>query len=60
MVILEGSMDAILGEEVITVSAGQTVLAPPGVKHGFVNNSGASARVMAIFPTANMERTLVD
>lgn len=60
MVILEGEMDAILGDEVITVAEGQTVLAPPGVRHGFVNRSGAPARVLAIFPTANMERTLVD
>ena len=60
MVILEGEMDAILGDEVITVGVGQTVLAPLGIRHGFVNRSGAPARVLAIFPTANMERTLVD
>ncbi len=60
MVILEGELEAILGDEVVTVREGQTVLAPPGVKHGFVNRSDANARVMAIFPTAHMERTLVD
>ncbi len=60
MVILEGEMDAILGDEVITVRVGHTVLAPPGIRHGFVNRSGAEARVLAIFPTAHMERTLVD
>lgn len=60
MVILEGEMDAVLGDDVITVREGQTVLAPPGVRHGFINRSGAAARVLAIFPTAHMERTLVD
>ena len=60
MVILEGELEAVLGDSVTTVSAGQTVLAPAGVKHGFVNRSGASARLMAIFPTANMERIPVD
>lgn len=60
MVILEGEMDAILGDEAVRVGVGQTVLAPPGVRHGFVNRSGSAARVLAIFPTANMERTLVD
>ncbi len=60
MVIVEGQLDAVLGDETIPVTAGQTVLAPAGVRHGFVNRSGAPARVMAIFPTANMERTLVD
>ena len=60
MVILEGELDAVLGDDVVSVKAGQTVLAPPGVKHGFVNRSGAPARLMAIFPTATIERTLVD
>jgi quercetin dioxygenase-like cupin family protein len=60
MVILEGELDAVLGDESITVKAGQTVLAPAGVKHGFVNRSGAEARLMAIFPTARIERTLVE
>ena len=60
MVILDGELEAVLGDEVVTVKEGQTVLAPPGVKHGFVNRSGASARIMAIFPTSKMERTLVD
>ena len=60
MVIVEGQLDAVLGDDVIPVSAGQTVLAPAGMRHGFVNRSGAQARLMAIFPTAKMERTPVD
>lgn len=60
MVILEGELEAVLGEDTIKVSAGQTVLAPAGVKHGFTNRSDSPARVMAIFPTARIERTLVD
>lgn len=60
MVILEGELDAVLGEDVIPVKEGQTVLAPAGVRHGFINRSDSAARVLAIFPTANMERTLVD
>ncbi len=60
MVILEGDLDAILGDEIVAVTSGQTVFAPAGVKHGFVNRSGSPARVMAIFPTGKVERTLVD
>ena len=60
MVILEGELDAVLGDEVITVKEGQTVLAPAGVRHGFTNRSGASARLMAIHPTARIELTFVD
>ncbi len=60
MVILEGELEAVLGDEIVTVTAGQTILAPSGVRHGFVNRSAGPARLMAIFPTARMERTLVD
>ena len=60
MVILEGELEAILGDDVIIVTEGQTVLAPAGVKHGFTNRSGSPARVMAIFPTAKIEKTFVD
>ena len=60
MVILEGELEAVLGDQVVTVAAGQTVLAPAGVRHGFTNRSGSRARIMAIFPTARMERTLVE
>jgi quercetin dioxygenase-like cupin family protein len=60
MVILEGKLEAILGDEVVNVTAGQTVLAPAGVKHGFVNRSKSRARLMAIFPTSKVERIPVD
>jgi len=60
MVILEGEAVAWLGDDTITVTKGQTVLAPAGVKHGFTNKSGKPVRIMAIFPTGKVERTLVE
>ena len=57
MVILEGEAVAWLGDDEVVVRKGQTVLAPAGVKHGFVNRSGKPARIMAIFPTGTVERT---
>jgi len=39
MVIVEGTLEAVLGDEVVTLGPGYTVLAPAGVKHGFVNRS---------------------
>ena len=57
MVIVEGSLEAILGDQVvITLGEGDTVLAPAGVKHGFENRSGATARLLAIFPKTQFER----
>ena len=60
MIIVDGELEAVLGDDVVTVSSGQTVLAPAGVKHGFVNRSSSSARVMGVFPTGKVERTFVD
>jgi len=39
MVIVEGTLEAVLGDEMVTLGPGDTVLAPAGVKHGFVNHS---------------------
>ena len=60
MVVIEGELDAILGDEVIKVSEGETVLAPKGIRHALINNSNNNARVIAIFPTSKMEKTSVD
>ncbi len=56
MVIVEGSLEAILGDQVVTLGEGDTVLAPAGVKYGFENRSGATARLLAIFPKTQFER----
>ena len=60
MVILEGELEAILGDDRFPVSAGQTVIAPPTVKHGFVNTSNSPARLFGIHPTANVITTVVE
>ena len=56
MVIVEGELEAVLGDEVVTLGPGDTVLAPAGVKHGFVNRSGANAALLASFPKTSFER----
>ena len=58
MIVLEGTLDAILGKERTTVVAGQTVLAPAGAVHGFVNRYDEPARVLFVFPTNEIEFTL--
>ena len=60
MVIVEGSLEAILGDEVVTLGPGDTVLAPAGVKHGFVNRSLQPAKLMAAFPKTSFQRVMVD
>ena len=56
MVIMEGELEAVLGDEVVTLGPGDTVLAPAGVKHGFVNRSGAKAVLLASFPKTSFQR----
>ena len=51
ILIAEGELEAYIGDETRMVSAGQFVLAPPGVKHGFSNKSGKPALIYGIHPT---------
>ena len=44
--VLEGSVDAEIGETTATLHAGDTVLAPSGVAHGITNRSSANASVL--------------
>ena len=60
MVILEGELEAILGDERFTVRVGNTLVAPPTVKHGFVNRSNRPARLFGIHPTANVTTIVVE
>ena len=60
MVIVEGELEAVLGDEVVTLGPGDTVLAPAGVKHGFVNRSAEKAALLALFPQTEFQRLLVE
>ena len=51
MVVLEGTLDVVVGRERMTIGPGHTVLAPAGTTHGFVNRSDEPARILFIFPT---------
>ncbi len=55
IVVIEGTLDAILGRERVTVGPGDTILAPAGAIHGFVNRYEAPARIMFIYPIHDPE-----
>ncbi len=57
---MEGQLEAGADYEVVTLGQGDTVLAPAGVKHGFVNRSGAKATLLAAFPKSSFQRVAVD
>ena len=54
MFLCQGEGLAILGDETFPVKAPATVLSPPGVKHGFINNSSAPMVVSGNFPTLDV------
>ena len=58
MIILEGSLDLLLGDQRMTIGPGHTVLAPAGTTHGFVNRYQEPARLLYVFPTHEVERVL--
>src|SRR5262249_17738238 len=59
MIILEGTLDVVLGDQRMTVGPGHVVLAPAGMVHGFLNRTPEPARLLFIFPTQQVERVLV-
>lgn len=44
--VLEGELEFLVGDRVVTATAGSFVLSPPGVVHGFRNASGRPARIL--------------
>ncbi len=60
ILLLDGSVEMVVGDESRTASPGDTLLAPPETPHRLVNNSGADARMYTIFPTDNPTTNYVD
>ncbi len=59
IIVLEGKLDAILGRERVPVGPGDTVLAPAGSAHGFLNRYEEPSRLLFIFPTHQVEQVEV-
>ena len=60
VMVMEGSIQMTVGDEIRTVRSGYTLLAPPGVPHKLVNNTWVAARLLAIYPTSDPETTYLD
>lgn len=50
-----GELDFLLGETVSTLRAGDFVRVPPGVRHGYVNRSGAEVELLVSFHPGGFE-----
>jgi quercetin dioxygenase-like cupin family protein len=56
--ILEGELTFILGDEEVAAPAGTFVLIPPGVEHGFRNDSDEVVRILNIHAPAGFDRRI--
>src|SRR5918911_3803342 len=60
IMLLEGSIQMIIGEERRTVRSGNTLLAPPGVPYKLVNNTWVPARMLMIYPADRLEARFLE
>lgn len=57
---LEGSIQMIVGDEVRTVRSGSTLLAPPGTPYKLINNTWVTARLLMIFPADTLDTKVLE
>ncbi len=55
MMVLEGEGKAILGDEVLDIKAGETLLGPAGIRHGFINTGSVPMKLAVAFPAVDVE-----
>ena len=60
VMVVEGSIQFIVGDEVRTVRSGYTMLAPPGTPHKLVNNTWVQARMLVTHPTNDLKTTFLE
>jgi quercetin dioxygenase-like cupin family protein len=56
--ILEGELTFVLGEAEVTAPPGTFVLVPPGVEHGFRNDTEQPVRILNIHAPAGFDRRI--
>ena len=56
VIILEGTLDVLLGSERESLGPGNGLLAPAGSVHGFVNRHDEPAKILYIFPTHHVDK----
>ena len=60
IMVLAGAVQMVLGEEVHTVRAGTTMLAPPGMPHRLINQLWIPVRLLVIYPTTSLETEVLE
>ena len=60
IMVMAGAVQIIVGDEIRTVRAGSTLLAPPGVPHKLINELWIPAQLLAIYPTTELETNFLE
>jgi len=60
IMVQDGSIQMVVGEEVQTVRSGYTLLAPPGVPYKLINNTWVAARLLVISPIAEVQTEFLE
>ncbi len=55
MLVLEGEGMAVLGDQELDIRAGDTLLGPANVRHGFINTGTVPLKVAVAFPAVDVE-----
>lgn len=55
ILILEGSGEGVLGDETSKLEPGDTILAPPGVKHSIINTGTQTLRFVFFYPACQVQ-----
>ncbi len=60
VMVLGGSIQMILEDEVQTLRRGYTLLAPPGVPHALINNTWVTARMLVIDAAQDLDTNFIE
>jgi quercetin dioxygenase-like cupin family protein len=60
IMVQEGSIQMVVGDEVQTVRTGYTLLAPPGVPYKLINNTWVAARMLVISSTDEIQTVFLE
>ncbi len=55
MMVLEGAGQAILGDEIFDIKAGEMLFGPAGIPHGFINTGSSPMKLAVAFPAVDVE-----
>ena len=55
-----GAVQMVVGDEIHTVRAGFTMVAPPGVPHKLINQLWVPVRLLVIYPTSDLETDVLE